>query len=455
MEIASLERELRGKVIPSSDGVHAETQDSLIWNARKPPRNSKLIVRAACAEDVQHSVRFAARHGLSVSARGGGHHFTGIAARGDMIIDLSGLDGLQIEPDSRKARIEPGVTNARLATALGRHDLAFPVGHCGSVPVSGYLLGGGVGWNSGAWGIACSSVEAVEVVMADGQLLLANDHQHQDIFWAARGAGARFFGIVTAYHVRLHEAPKAILTTVRFYPLDAARRIALWAEAAMAGAPASVEFTTQICSPPPELPTGGMVLAAIATVFAGSEAEGRAILARLGENAPAGALHIMEGVPTPFDVLYHLTAQSLPEGRRYAVDSMWSNATYAEVLEQVAAAMSTAPSPASMALVMLRPPSALEPGDAAFSCIGRIFSSVYTIWDDSNADAANIGWLRRSMDDIGPLGHGTYAGETDLDRGPRHLKTHSAAAAARISELSGRYDPAGLFACPQALSKAA
>jgi hypothetical protein len=113
-------------------------------------------------------------------------------------------------------------------------------------------------------------------------------------------------------------------------------RLALWAEAAMANAPASVEFTTQICSPPPEMPAGGMVLAAIATVFAGSEAEGRAILARLGENTPEGALHIMEGVPTPFDVLYHLTAQSLPE-RQHAKRSC---AKYSQTLNDAKSILS-------------------------------------------------------------------------------------------------------------------
>jgi FAD/FMN-containing dehydrogenase len=403
MELSNLKDRLRGELVTAFDEGHAAAHDALIWNGRKPNRQARMIVRAACVEDVQEAVRFAAAHGMTVSPRGGGHHFTGIAARADMIIDLAKLDGLKIDVGSRTARIEPGVTDLRLAAALGRHDLAFPVGHCGSVPVSGYLIGG---------------------------------------------------GIATAYHVRLHEAPKAMLTSVRFYPLGMAETVGQWAETAMSCAPASVEFTTKISAPPPGMPAKGMILAAIATVFASSDIEARSILAKLGENAPEGSLQVLDAIPTPFEVLYDLTAQSMPEGLRYAADSVWSGATYPALLKQFAKAMEAAPSPTSLALIMLRSPNAVLPGDAAFSRIGRIFGSIYGAWGERSEDDKQARWLRASMDEIAPLGIGTYAGETDLDRGPRRLKTHSAAAAARIDELAERYDPAVLFRGPKQQAEA-
>ncbi|MCX7888289.1 MAG: FAD-binding oxidoreductase [Rhodobacteraceae bacterium] len=455
MKIKELRSRLRGELITSDDPGLERAHEALIWNGRKPGRQARLIVRAACVEDVQEAVRFAAESGLTVSPRGGGHQFTGIAAKADMVIDLGALDGLKIDVAARSARIEPAVTNERMATVLARHDLAFPLGHCGSVPMSGYLLGGGVGWNSGAWGIACFSVMAVEVVLADGRLVTAAADENPEIFWAARGAGPRFFGIVTAYHVRLHQAPRAILTSVRVYPLDAVDQVAAWAEQAMARAPANIEFTTKISAAPPQMPVGGMILQAIATVFASGEAEARALLAALAEGAPEGTLHRLDDVPTPFDVLYELTAKSMPEGRRYAVDSVWSDATYPEVLGEVVRAMTQAPSPESIALVMLRSPMARNVEDAAFSQIGRIFGAVYGIWQDPVADRPMIDWLRTTMDTIAPLGLGTYAGESDLDRGPRRLKIHSAAAAARIDELASRFDPEGLFGGPGARARAA
>ena len=150
-----LQKRIRGAVITALEPRLATTSDDLIWNGRKPVRRAKLIVRAACAEDVAEAVRYAAENGLTVSPRGGGHQFAGISTQADMVIDLSRLEGLKIDAQTRSARVEPAVTNARMAAALERHGLAFPLGHCGSVAMSGYLLGGSVGWNSAEGGFAC------------------------------------------------------------------------------------------------------------------------------------------------------------------------------------------------------------------------------------------------------------------------------------------------------------
>lgn len=453
MDTEALKRRLRGRLITQFDPGHAEACDGLVWNGRKPERRARLIVRAAGADDVAEAVRFAAANGLTVSPRGGGHHFTGIAAQADVVIDLAALDGLRIDPERRTARVEPAVTNARMASVLARHDLAFPLGHCGSVPMSGYLLGGGIGWNSGAWGVACFLVEAVEVVMADGRRLTASETENADILWAARGAGPAFFGIVTAYHLRLERAPKAILTEVHVHPLAEAGRVADWAEAAMADAPAEVELTLKIAAPPPGVPVPGPLVEVIATVFADSDATAHATLATLFAEAPE-TMQVIGPMPTPLDVLYGLTAQSMPAGLRYGVDSLWSQAPFPEVVERIAAGMAAAPSRRSLALAMLRAPGALPPGDGAFSRIGRIFGSVYAIWEDAGEDGAQMDWLRATMAAAAPLGLGAYVGEADLDRGPG-LPTHAPAAEARLRDLAARFDPSGLFTATAALRAAA
>ncbi|MBD3765662.1 MAG: FAD-binding oxidoreductase [Rhodobacterales bacterium] len=360
------------------------------------------------------ATRHAAAQGLTVSPRGGGHHFTGIAAQADMVIDLGALDGLQIDPARRTARVEPAVTNARMAAALARHDLAFPLGHCGSVPMSGYLLGGGIGWNSGGWGVACFLVEAVEVVLADGRQLTATETQHPEILWAARAAGPDFFGVVTAYHLRLTPAPRAILTGVRVYPAADAAQVAAWAETAMARAPAEVELTLKIAAPPPGVPVPGPLVEAIATVFADGEGQAQAMLADLFADAPA-AIQTIGTMPTPREVLYGFTAQFMPQGLRYGVDSLWSDAPMPQLVARIAAGMAEALSARSLALVMLRSPLTVAPGAGAFSCIGRIFASVHAIWQDDVEDAAHLHWLRATMAAAAPLGHGRYVGEADLD----------------------------------------
>jgi FAD/FMN-containing dehydrogenase len=119
-----------------------------------------------------------------------------------MLIDLSRLHDISIEPRSRIARVQPAVTGGELASALGEHRLAFPVGHCASVPMSGYLLAGGQGLNAGTWGPACFSIQSVNVVTADGQLVTADERHNADLFWAARGAGPGFFGVATRFQLR-------------------------------------------------------------------------------------------------------------------------------------------------------------------------------------------------------------------------------------------------------------
>jgi FAD/FMN-containing dehydrogenase len=439
MQTRDLQKRLRGAVISALEPRLASESDALIWNGRKPARRAKLIVRAACAEDVAEAVRFAAANGLSVSPRGGGHQFTGIATQADMVIDLGTLDGLKLDAEARTARVEPAVTNARMAAALERHGLAFPLGHCGSVPMSGYLLGGGVGWNSAEWGFACFSVTAVEVVLADGQLVTASAEDHADVFWAARGAGPEFFGIVTAYHLALQPARKAISTTIRVYPATAVAAVADWAETVMAKAPACVEFTTKV-TPTPD----GAVIASIATVFAGTDAEACAIHRALGEGAPK-ALQVIGPMPTPFGALYEATDLSMPKGRRYAVDTVWSDARFGEVLGRIAQDMEHAPSGASMALVVLRSNADETPDTAAFSCHGRLFGAVYAIWEEADGDSANSGWLRATIDGVAPFCKGAYVGEADLDRPDRTLPTLTAEVAARLATLRAEFDPMGLF----------
>lgn len=441
MTYETLKARVSGSVITVFDPDHGAACDALIWNGRKPARNARLIVRAARAEDVQEAVRYAAEHGLSVSARGGGHQFTGIAARADMVIDLGALDGLKIDVASRSAVLGPAVTNARLAASLDRHGLAFPVGHCGDVTLSGYLLGGGMGWNSGAWGVACFSVLAVDVVMADGRLLTATEDAHPDIFWAARGAGPEFFGIVTGFRVKLQEAPRALTSMVRVYPASAMDEVADWAECAVGRAPSTVEFTAKVAGTP-----DGPVIAAIANVFAATDAEAMEICADLSRDAPTGALELAGPMPTPICALYEMTGASTPKGSRYGVDCLWSDGTFLAALERGVAGIGAAPSAQSFALVALRSNAQPLPPGAAFSREGRVFTTLYGIWSDPAEDAQNLAWLRHTVDGCRHFATGSYVGESDLDRTSGALPTLSAEASRRLADLCAQHDPTGLFA---------
>ena len=450
MNTEHLKRRISGAAISAFEPAFGKEHDGLIWNGRKPAHQARIIVRAGSVADVQEAVRFSAAHGLTVSPRGGGHHFTGIAARADMVIDLGALKGLRIDVASRTARVEPAVTNLKMATALDQKQLAFPLGHCGSVPMSGYLLGGGVGWNGGAWGMACGLVTSAEVVLADGRCVIASATENPEIFWAVRGAGPGFFGIVTAWWLDLMPAPATIETVVRVYPGAMAAEVAAWAETVMARAPAAVEFTAKVVAGP-----AGPMVAAIATVFADSAESARMVHADLAVGAPP-ALDVIGPIQSPLAGLYQATDPSVPVGRRYRADSVWSDINLGEILGRTVAAMKQAPSPETFAVFTLAPNAVALPQNAAFSCTGRIFGAVYALWQEATDDDANAAWLHGLMADLSPLATGAYVGLCDLDRPGGCLPTHSAPAAQRLADLRRRFDPVGTFStAPAAAALAA
>ena len=448
LELEHLKRKLQGNVIAAGDPDYDAACRDLIWNGRKPTRRPAIIVKAASVEDVLATVRFAATQGLRVSARGGGHHWSGIAMQDDILLDLAALNHVYVDMKTRTAEVGPAARNGDLARALGTHGLAFPLGHCATVPMSGYLLGGGIGWNSGAWGVACFNVESLDVVTADGELRHVSATEYPDIFWAARGAGPEFFGVVTAYRLRLHPLPRSIMTSVFTYSFERAAEVEAWMLHTMTLVPSNLEFTAMIASAPPPLATAvDKVVCGIATVFADDEGEARRILARVAAGAPSGMLDTQQNQPTPFDVLYEIIGQFFPQGRRYMVDTFWAKNGADGFLRQLASATVLAPSPESFSLVTVLPPAmaASDLPDAAYSVIGPMIGLSYAIWRSPEQDKANILWLRETAQAMKPLTKGCYIGESDLDRSDRLRESFSPAAWSRLKMLQSQYDPAGIF----------
>src|SRR5262245_3724643 len=181
---------LDGPVTWRGDRDYEPTRRGMLWNAWKPARFPDLIVRASSEQDVVAAVTFARSRGLKIAVRASGHSWCGSPLHnGGLLLDLSQLREVSIDPEARTAAIGPGVSSHGLASALAGHALGFPVGHCGHVGLSGFLLSGGLGSNSGVWGPACLSVTGVEAVTADGQLTRADEGQNAALFWAVRGAG--------------------------------------------------------------------------------------------------------------------------------------------------------------------------------------------------------------------------------------------------------------------------
>ena len=212
-----------GRLFHRGDPAYDTARENAVWNGRKPDRYPDRILLAATADDVVWGVRHAAAQGLTVSVRSGGHSWYGNCLRdGGMTLDLSALTDIAIDEPALTAAVGPATLGRDLDAALTARGLFFPVGHCGTVGLGGFALGGGYGWNSRDRGPAGLSIRAIDVVLANGEHVHADDTNHPDLLWAARGAGPGFCGVVTRFYFEVCRRPR-ILRTGHVYPLDAAR----------------------------------------------------------------------------------------------------------------------------------------------------------------------------------------------------------------------------------------
>ena len=432
---------------------YEDVRTSMLWNELTPQRFPEVIVQASSVQDVVDAVGLARSHGLRVAVRSGGHSWCGSPLRdGGMLIDLSRLREQSIDPATATATVQPGVTGRDLALALEEHRLAFPVGHCGSVALGGYLLSGGLGWNSGSWGPACRSVRQIEAVTADGELVVCDEERNSDLFWAARGAGPGFFAIVTAFRLGLHPLPAQITTTGYVFALADLAEVARWTDEIVAVLPPSVELSIVLGTADPDLaavPPGTAVVTVTATAFAAAPDEAARLLAPLLACPLAGrALSRRPPEPAPFHVLFGGSGDLWPGRHRYAADTLWSSADFATLLPRLAGPAVQAPSGRSLVLVVPAPAGRAggQAPDMAFSALGGNYLVGYAIWDDPARDEMNDRWLRETMRAVEPLGTGHYVAETDLLASPsRAPRSYAPAGWERLREIRAARDPEGLF----------
>jgi FAD/FMN-containing dehydrogenase len=446
--------DFEGPVVWRGDPTYEQVRQSMIWNALKPGRFPEAIVRAASDHDVVAAVRLARSRGLQVAVRAGGHSWIGSPLRdGTILIDLSGRRAVDIDEPTSTATVEPAVTSADLADTLARRRLAFPVGHCASVGMGGYLLSGGLGWNSGAWGPACASVYAVDVVSPDGELVHADDQHDADLLWAARGAGPGFPGVVTRFHVALQPLPRAITTTTHIYDLDDLDDLAPWASGVAAALPLTVEMTVMLTEAGADVPTDPTRKVAVvtATAFADTIDEATANLAPLrGSPARHRILAGRDEEASPYEVLFRDFGGRWREGCRFASDNVWTDGDFTDTLLPLRRSLLAAPSPASFAFAGMSPDAAdAEPEelpDMAFSMYARTFVACYAMWQNPSDDDANLSWLPSAMADLEGSASGHYVAEADLlasaTRAPRSFDKPSWD---RLQEIRRRVDPAGVF----------
>src|SRR5688500_12944609 len=455
--LSPLASRVGGGVVTREDPRYESVRQSMVWNGAKPSRRPDAIVRAASVSDVQEALRFAKRNRMKVAVRGGGHSWIGAPLRdGGILLDLSPLRELRFDESTRHVAAQPAVTGRELAKLLAPHGLAFPVGHCPSVPLSGFLLAGGFGWNTGAWGPACLSVRGIELVNADGEVVRASESENADLFWAARGGGAGFFGVVTGYELQTHPMPRAIRTLDVFFPAGDAPAAGRWlATSVVPALPKPLELTCVLAAAPPDLPAGAprpgeRVLVASAVAFADSDDEARAMLAPLLA-APSGLNPFMTPVgETSFERLLADFGRMWPHGARYGVDMIWCDTNVEDAIERLASTAAAAPSPNSFVMMVPLPPppkdGPLPMPDVAWSMVAPVLVGVYGIWRSESDDVANRTWVANAAAAVRDVAAGHYVGEADLTAASdRARRCYSPAAWDRLRALKSKHDPAGVF----------
>src|SRR5215471_12628329 len=269
-EIAALRSGLRGAVLLSGDEGYETARR--VWNGNVD-RRPAAIVRCMSACDVQRAVDFARKRDLLVSVRGGGHSAPGYGTNdGGLVIDLSAMKAISVDPAKRTARAEGGVLWRDFDAATQAHGLATTGGTVSNTGIGGLTLGGGLGWLMGKYGLTIDNLISADVVTADGQFRKASAVDHPDLFWALRGGGGNF-GVVTSVEYQLHEVSQ-VLGGLVLYPLDQARDMLRFYRDFCATLPDEAEAYAAILTAPQGMPVGAMLLG-----YNGPISEGENVLA--------------------------------------------------------------------------------------------------------------------------------------------------------------------------------
>lgn len=416
------------------------------WNALVPDARPEIIAWPTTVEEVVEAVNGAREAGRQVAVRSGGHSWSANHVReGATLIDLGGMDSiLEINREARTAIVQPGCHGSDLVAELVAQDLFFPVGHCIGPALGGYLLQGGFGWNGRVYGPACQSVRALDVVTADGEIVRASADSHPELYWAARGSGPGFPGVVVAFHIDVYELPREIVNCAYVYPEEVLDEVFTWAGEVGHDIPPQMEF--QILTHFAHDGTKEIVVAG--PTFADTEEEAREITAVLQgcpvvERAKFGFPY----VPVGMEEMFGAVNAQYPDDHRWAVDNMWTHAPAPELIPGVREIVDTLPAaPFSHTLWL-----AWEPGhpdcpereEMAFSVEDDTYIAAYGVWDDPGLDGANERWATERMEAMEHLATGIQLADENLARRTGRFMTD--ANYERYDQVRDRYDPDGLF----------
>jgi FAD/FMN-containing dehydrogenase len=453
---AKLQSTLKGDAVTASSPNWASVLSDMVWNDIKPDRAPDVIVRAKNVDDVIAAVNFARDNGLKIAVHGGGHTWCGLAVRnGGMTIDLTAMNNCEIDVAAKKAVLEPVLSNREVLKRLGEKGLSFPVGHCPTVKMSGYLLNGGLSWNLADWGLGVHSVEAYEFVTADGKLVKASANEHQDLYWAARGAGPGMFAVAVKYHLKCFDLPKAIMTSNYWYHLDDLKEVVTNATDVAWKMPKNVEFSIFMSAAPSDVAdkfksTNGMCCMVSAVAFAETEAEGKAALKPLEDAAfSKKAIKRAVMVASNFEALSDASGAAWPEHTRNLVENSFAKGKPVDMYMALKDLIIKCPSSKSVIVFVLSTGEKdilPKTPEIACSANGNYYGGCWSIWEHAKDDGANRAWQVEVQHAMKKHINGLYIGETDYVAERGNIKfAYTAEKFKKIADIRAKYDPQGVF----------
>jgi FAD/FMN-containing dehydrogenase len=421
---------------------YEEARRATSFNARLPERRPDAIVQAESVYDVVAALRLARREGWRVGVRSGGHSWSANHVReGGLLLDVSRLDEVTIDKRAMRATAGPGRAGHQLAALLAREDLFFPAGHCRGVCLGGYLLQGGFGWHSRTLGPACMSVEALDLVTADGEVVHASADENPDLYWAARGSGCGFFGVVTRFHLRLYDKPKVIGFALHSYPISMLEDLFRWAHEVGPRVPASVEMQLVIHNKATGV--GGPGIDVFAPVFADGFRDALGALSFLNKSPLRRHAKVkVPFVPSGIGLMYRGVMTHYPSNFRYGVDNLWTHAPIEELLPGLRKIAATMPPPPSHMLWLNWAPPPDRPA-MAFSMEDEVYLALYAGWKRAEDDARYATWAVDRVREMEHLAKGCQLADENLGEHPQKFLSDDHLA--RLDVIRAQRDPDGRF----------
>jgi FAD/FMN-containing dehydrogenase len=440
--------QIRGEVFSEDDPAYAEACQ--IWNGMIE-RRPGLVVRCSGSADVMTAVRFAREAGLPVSVRSGGHNVAGTAlCDGGVVVDLTGMRNVFVDPDRRTVRAAGGARLGDVDHETQAFALATPFGVVSKTGIAGLTLNGGMGFLTRHYGLSCDNLVGADVVTADGKLVHADSERNPDLLWALRGGGGSF-GVATSLEYRLHDVGPEVFMAIAFYPAEAGKEgLLAWREI-MRDAPNELMSVALYWSAPHEEPFPpewqGKPVFILAGAWSGPLDQAEEAVRPLRElTEPVADL----SGPMPFVIAQSLFDAEYPDGRRYYWKSLYLSNFDEALAELCDRATAGRPSPlTSIDVWALGGAMRNEPeGGSAFAQREAPFLfGVEANWEAADADADNLAWARELFAEAKVLSPGgTYLNFPGFaEEGEELLRASYGGNYERLKEVKTKYDPENVF----------